>query len=59
MTIDYMKDFYFRNLEKKNDDEVQLPAYLDPFEYKKENEEEKKMAFDTLKNGEYDLEEEE
>ena len=59
MTVDYMKDFYFRNLIRKGEEEVELPSYLVPFVYEKEDTEAHEAAFKSLKNGEYNLAEEE
>ena len=60
MTMDYMKDFFFRNMINVRDEgDVQLPYYLEPFSYKKEDTEKYEMAFNSLKNGQYNLEEEE
>ena len=38
---------------------MELPKYLEPFEYKKDDNEADEIAFKSLKTGDYNLEEEE
>ena len=44
---------------KEQGEDVELPSYLEPFKYKKEDKEANSLAFNLLKSGEYNLEEEE
>lgn len=37
MTMEYMMDFYFRNLRKNTGKEVELPGYLKRFTYEKKD----------------------
>ena len=57
MTKKFMKDFFQRNLSRPNK-ELELPGYLLPFKFP-EPERFTEQLFDRLKQGKYDIKEEE